>query len=101
MADFEKGHKKLGGRRKGTPNKASESIKALLSRILDEVTLEKMWRAALTSKDKHIRMKAFEMAHRYLYGKPVQPVVGEELAAPIKIDVSAIPKFRVPLAKLP
>jgi len=31
-----------------------------------------------------------------MFGKPAQPVVGEELAPPIKIDISAIPKFRVP-----
>jgi hypothetical protein len=31
-----------------------------------------------------------------MFGKPVQPVASEELAPPIKIDISAIPKFRVP-----
>jgi hypothetical protein len=30
------------------------------------------------------------------FGKPVQAVAGEELAPPIRIDISAIPKFRVP-----
>jgi hypothetical protein len=51
---------------------------------------------ALYSKDPQIAMKAFELAIHYMFGKPVQPVVGEELAPPIKIDISAIPKFRVP-----
>jgi hypothetical protein len=31
-----------------------------------------------------------------MFGKPVQPVVGEELAPPIKIDISAIPTRHVP-----
>jgi hypothetical protein len=33
---------------------------------------------------------------RSVFGKPVQPVASEELAPPIKVDISAIPKFRVP-----
>ena len=33
---FEKGHEKLGGRRKGTSNKVTESIKALLNTLLPE-----------------------------------------------------------------
>ena len=36
------------------------------------------------------------LAQFYLFGKPVQPVASEEFAPPIKIDISAIPKFRVP-----
>jgi hypothetical protein len=30
------------------------------------------------------------------FGKTAQPVVSWELAPPVKIDISAIPKFRVP-----
>jgi hypothetical protein len=30
----------------------------------------------------------------YLFGKPVQLVLGEELAPPIMIDISAIPRRR-------
>jgi hypothetical protein len=33
-----------------------------------------------------------KLANAYLFRKPVQAVVGEELAPPIKIDISAIPK---------
>jgi hypothetical protein len=40
-------------------------------------------------------MKAFELMLHYRFGKPVQPVVGEELAPPIKIDISAIPTRHV------
>jgi hypothetical protein len=41
-------------------------------------------------------MKALEVALHYMFGKPVQAVVSEEQAPPIKINISAIPQFRVP-----
>jgi hypothetical protein len=93
---FDKGHEKLGGRKKGTGNKGTESIKILLSTLLPEEELAKLWKKKLYSKDPHIAMKAFEMAVHYMFGKPVQPVAGEELAPPIKIDISAIPTRHVP-----
>jgi hypothetical protein len=31
----------------------------------------------------------------YRFGRPVQPVVGEDSAPPTKIDISAIPKHHV------
>src|SRR3974390_331203 len=95
MAAFEKGHEKLGGRKKGTRNKVTDSIKTLLNALLPEEELAALWKKKLDSKDPHIAIKALEMAQHCMYGKPVQSVVGEELAPPIKIDISAIPKFRV------
>jgi hypothetical protein len=92
---FEKGHKKLGGRRPGSQNVDTVDLKHLLNRMIPEPLLEKMWWKELRSKDMHIRFKAFELMLHYRYGKPVQPIVGEENAPPIKIDISAIPKFRV------
>jgi hypothetical protein len=62
---------------------------------LPEEELAKLWKKKLYSKDSQIAMKAFEMAMQYMFGRPVQPVASEELAPPIKIDISAIPKFRV------
>jgi hypothetical protein len=93
---FDKGHEKRGGRKKGTRNKGTDSIKILLNTLLPEEELAKLWKKKLYSKDPQIAMKAFELAIRYMFGKPVQPVASEELAPPIKIDISAIPKFRVP-----
>jgi hypothetical protein len=40
-------------------------------------------------------MKAFELAIHYMFGKPVQSVVGKDFAPPIKIDISAIPRHLV------
>jgi hypothetical protein len=93
---FKKGHKKVGGRQKGTPNAPPPvDLKQLLNRMIPEPLLEKMWWKELHNKDPHIRFKAFEMMLHYRFGKPVQPIVGEENAPPVKIDISAIPKFRV------
>ena len=95
---FEKGHRKVpgSGRVKGVPNKAQRNLRELLDCRLDDERLWERWNKALYSKDEHIMVKALEMALHYRFGKPVQPIVGEELAPPININVSAIPKFRVP-----
>jgi hypothetical protein len=95
MAAFEKSHEKLGGRQKGTRNNATVELKQMLARMVPEKQLERMWWKQLRSRDPHIAYKAFELMLHYRFGKPVQPIVGEENAPPIKIDISAIPKFRV------
>jgi hypothetical protein len=96
MAAFDKGHEKLGGRKKGTGNKATVELKELLNRMVPEKELEALWRKKLGHKDPAIAMKAFELMLHYRFGRPVQPVAGgDEEEAPIKIDISAIPKFRV------
>jgi hypothetical protein len=91
----DKGHEKLGGRKKGTRNKGTDSIKTLLNTLLPEEELAGLWKQKLYSKNPHVAMKAFELAIHYMFGRPVQPVVGEDSAPPMKIDISAIPKFRV------
>jgi len=48
----------------------------------------------LKHADPHIRFEAFKLANSYLFGKPVHPVVGGELAPPIMIDISAISRKR-------
>ena len=93
---FDKGHEKLGGCKKGARNRGTDSIKTLLNTLLPEEELAKLWKKKLYSKNPQIAMKAFELAIHYMFGKPVQPVASEEFAPPIKIDISAIPKFRVP-----
>jgi hypothetical protein len=95
MATFEKGHKKLGGRVKGVPNLATVAIKELLNSKVSDEELWKLWKKKLYSKDPHIATKALELVLHYKYGKPIQPIVGEELAPPIKIDISAIPTRHV------
>ena len=96
MAAFQKGHKKAGGRKAGIPNKATANIKDLLSGSWSDAELEERWRRFLNHKDSSIAWNAFELYHEYRFGKPVRTAAGEELAPPIKIDISAIPKFREP-----
>jgi hypothetical protein len=91
MPQFEKGHKKFGGRKPGTLNRATDSIKNLLNRVLPEVELEKQWRFFLSHEDPQIRYKTFELANSYMFGKPVMPIQGAEDAPPLHIDISAIP----------
>ena len=92
---FDKGHEKLGGRKKGARNRGTDSIKALLNTLLPEEELAKLWKKKLYSKDPHVALEAFKLAIHYMFGKPVQPVASEELAPPIKIDISAIPTRHV------
>jgi hypothetical protein len=86
---------KTGGRKKGTPNRATQSIKDLLLSVLEDSRNRQEWEYWLKHKDPHYRWEAFKLAQFYLFGKPVQPIASEELAPPIKIDISAIPSFRV------
>jgi hypothetical protein len=85
---------KTGGRKAGTPNKVTDSIKNLLNRILPEAVLEKNWNFFLTHRDIAYRWKAHELANAYLFGKPVMPISGAEDAPPILINISAIPRKR-------
>jgi hypothetical protein len=86
--------RKTGGRKAGMPNKSTEGIRVLLGRVLPDGRLEKEWEHYLRHRNPHLRFEAFKLANSYLFGKPVQPVVGEELLPPIKIDISAIPCHR-------
>ena len=86
---------KTGGRKKGTPNKATQSIKDLLLSVLEDSRNRQEWEYWLKHKDPHYRWEAFKLAQFYMFGKPVQPVASEEIAPPIKIDISAIPRHLV------
>jgi hypothetical protein len=94
MAEFRKGRTKTGGRKAGSVNKATASIKVLLNELLPEHVLRANWKHHLQHKDPQIRWKAFELANHYLFGKPVMPIIGSEDAPPVHIDISAIPRKR-------
>ena len=83
--------RKTGGRTAGTPNKATIGVKALVTAVLPDDRLKKEWNKWLRHRDPHIAFAAFKLANFYLFGKPMQPVVGEEDAPPVHIDISAIP----------
>ena len=54
-----------------------------------------LWNKFLQHKNPHIAFEAFKLANYYMFGKPVTIVAGAEEPPPIKINISAIPKFRV------
>ncbi len=83
--------RKTGSRTAGTPNKATIGVKALLSAVLPDDRMKKEWNKWLRHRNPHIAFAAFKLANFYLFGKPAQPVVSEELAPPTRIDISAIP----------
>ena len=70
-------------------------MKSLLAEMLPDDRLKKEWNKWLRHSDPRIAFEAFKLASAYLFGKPVQAVAGEEMAAPIKIDISAIPTRHV------
>jgi hypothetical protein len=82
------------GRKKGTPNKITDSIKNLLNELFPEARLKQLWEYHLKNEVPSTRYRTFEMANHYLFGKPVMPIQGAEDAPPILINVSAIPKRR-------
>jgi hypothetical protein len=91
---FHKGKLKTGGRKAGTPNKATAEIKVLLNRLLPEERLASEWERNLKHKDPQIRWKAFELANAYMFGKPVVAIAGAEDQPPVMINISAIPRKR-------
>ncbi len=86
--------RKTGGRKKGTPNKATEGIKDLLAELFDDAETKTRWLKFLNHKDPAIEWKAFELYNGYRFGKPVMPIQGAEDAPPVHIDISAIPRKR-------
>lgn len=87
---FEKGREHTGGRIKGQQNYATLELKKFLSDMFDEKELAKRWKYFWNHPDPAWRWKAFELLHHYRFGKPVQPVVGDEISPPVRIDVSAV-----------
>lgn len=86
--------KKSGGRKNGTPNKATTSIKQMLGELIHDARNRELWEKWLTFPDPHFRWEAFKLAQAYMFGKPAQPIIGEEDLPPVRIDVSAIPMRR-------
>lgn len=85
---------RIGGRKKNTPNKATFSIKLMLGELLHDTRNRELWNKWLTHKDPKYRWEAFKLAQAYMFGKPVQPIVGDEDLPPVRIDISAIPMKR-------
>ena len=78
MAKFEKGQ---GGRRKGAKNKATALLKAAFQKHGD--ALVKALLKLTKSKDEHVRLKAIMACLDRGWGKPPQPVTGDDGEGPV------------------
>jgi len=78
MPAFGKGHEKLGGRKPNTPNKVTQSIRALLNAELPEDDLRKLWHKYLYNKDLGIAFEAFKLANLFMFGRPASEPINEE-----------------------
>jgi hypothetical protein len=99
MAAFAKGHEKLGGRKPNTPNKGTQSIRALLDAELPEDELRKLWHKYLYNKNLAIAFEAFKLANQYKFGRPAASPINEEDAPQHmgpQFDLSQISTRHVP-----
>lgn len=95
---FRKGDKRPrgAGRAKGQKNYITLEVKEVLSLLLPRDELERRWRKLLNSKNEWIALRAFELALLYRYGKPKSNDEGEAGDIPLVIDISAIPRPKLP-----
>ncbi len=70
----QKGHTKAGGRKKGTPNKATAEIKATFQKHGDELVQALL--ALTRSDDERVRLGAIQAALDRGWGRPSQAVEG-------------------------
>ena len=83
---FEKGHKKLGGRAKGTRNKVNLALEAVVEQILPPEELERRWRKLLDSDNEFIALRALEVLMSWRWVKPLSPDA-KHATPPLIIDV--------------
>jgi hypothetical protein len=80
---FRKGRAKTGGRRKGTPNRATRAVKEFLSEILDRADVQDAIRERILNGDTSAFFKAIEIVH----GKPRQALeVNQDVASKVVIS---------------
>jgi hypothetical protein len=77
MAGRPKGTPKTGGRVKGTPNKSTAEIKELAQSYAPEA-LQELARLASHAKAEQARVSAIALILDRAYGKPTQPIGGDE-----------------------
>jgi hypothetical protein len=99
---FDKGHKKLGGRKPHTPNKVAQSVRALLNTALPEDELLRLWKKYLYHRETDVAFAAFKLAVLYMFGRPAASPINEEdapLREPPQWDLSGIPSGNVPITE--
>jgi hypothetical protein len=66
--------KKTGGRKAGTPNKATKQVREIVASVLTPEMEAKAWKRWLSHKDDAIAWDAFKLAMAYKHGKPSNTV---------------------------
>lgn len=76
---------RLGGRKKGTPNKSTAELKQL-ARQYTEVALIELARLVTQAESEQARVAAIKEIFDRGYGKATQFIAGDEDAAPIRVS---------------
>ena len=83
-----KGQKKVGGRKKGTPNKATAGLKAAFQEHEEE--LVKGLLALTKSDDEHVSLGALKACFDRGWGRPPQPMTDAEGEGPPIVEIRRI-----------
>jgi hypothetical protein len=81
-----KGHAKYGGRLAGTPNKATAEIRDL-ARADGPAVFKELVRLAFKSNSEQTRVAAIKEILDRAYGRPTQPIDGDEHGGPVIVNV--------------
>lgn len=74
---------RIGGRKKGTPNKGTENIR-ILARAHTPEMLKELVRLATKAESEQARVSAIKEVLDRAYGKAPQAIVGDEDGPPVK-----------------
>lgn len=74
-----------GGRKKGTPNKATAELKDL-ARLYTEPAIKELARLALKAKNEQARVSAIKELFDRGWGKATQVVAGDNDGGPIRVS---------------
>lgn len=75
---------KTGGRKKGTPNKATADVKALAGKY-GPAAIEQLAKLMKDSESDAAKVAAANSLLDRAYGKPSQAIVGDSEAAPVNV----------------
>lgn len=84
-----KGLPKTGGRQKGQPNHVTADIKAL-ARQHAPAAIAELARLALDAESEQARVAAIRDLLDRGYGKPTQPISGDDDAPPIQHSIAVV-----------
>jgi len=78
-----KGQPKTGGRKKGGRNKATKDVQSFVDAVFSKVDPIALCNKLLASEDEKVVAGVLKMLMEYRFGKPAQPVTGENGQGPV------------------